>query len=293
MKEKKAVDIWKIALEAIFMALFATAVSLGASWINKSDLQVNVTSPILTDGVYTTMIDLKNFSKTDSQKDITILLLLDNELIYWESDTECKEMVQNDITIYRIAPDSNCSILLETKQPLNASNLRITSEAKTSIIFLDKQKNFSKSIIIAFITNVAALATTYTVTFSLLEKKRLERRAIYEEQENRMQEQLNRRLSKAEKDVLENVRIQKETQLFYAARFTDYARELTFWKDTVRKLLYALGKSEKDAEILFDVVTDSLKTYTTRKIDKQDYETINYLARRIARTMSPEKKDEQ
>lgn len=71
-------------------------------------------------------------------------------------------------------------------------------------------------------------------------------------------ERVEKRLSDAEKVYWRF----KTTTL---KRLSDYSKELDFWRDTIRKVLYTANIDKSHAEKLIDDVTNSLKTYTTRK----------------------------
>jgi hypothetical protein len=62
-------------------------------------------------------------------------------------------------------------------------------------------------------------------------------------------------------------------RLFLGARVSDLQKELDFWRDTIRKLLYNSGK-KGDAEKVIEAVTDNLKTYRTRERSYTDYKTL-------------------
>ena len=69
-------------------------------------------------------------------------------------------------------------------------------------------------------------------------------------------------------------------KVYHLVRMRDYQKELDFWKDTIRKFLYKSKETEDSAERLFSIITDSLKTYSTRKNVGSHYDEIVYLANR-------------
>ena len=58
-----------------------------------------------------------------------------------------------------------------------------------------------------------------------------------------------------------------KARILNAARLSDYAKELNFWRDTIRKILYLNSESKIVADELFSTVTDMLKTYNTRSLN--------------------------
>ena len=59
-------------------------------------------------------------------------------------------------------------------------------------------------------------------------------------------------------------------------------RELSFWRDTVRKMLYNSQSEFQTADKVIETVTSTLKTYTTRKLGDENMDELLYLAQLIA-----------
>jgi hypothetical protein len=63
------------------------------------------------------------------------------------------------------------------------------------------------------------------------------------------------------------------------ARLSDYAKELSFWRDTIRKILVEQGQTLKDTDTIINNVTKSLKTYSTKALeDIESFESIKIAA---------------
>jgi hypothetical protein len=72
-------------------------------------------------------------------------------------------------------------------------------------------------------------------------------------------------------------------RLLSVARISDYRRELEFWRDTVRRVLYARSESRADREGFLRGVTDALKTHlTNRSSDRRDFDEVVIMAEVIA-----------
>ena len=68
-------------------------------------------------------------------------------------------------------------------------------------------------------------------------------------------------LEKAKAEIRnENARI----RLLLLARMSDYSRELEFWRDTIRRLMYAHVPNKATLEELLNDISASLKTFSTR-----------------------------
>jgi hypothetical protein len=70
----------------------------------------------------------------------------------------------------------------------------------------------------------------------------------------------------------------RRIQILLLARLSDYSKELTFWRDTIRKILYQTTGDSKVSEKVIDQITETLKTYGTRSGAADDFETIEVLA---------------
>jgi hypothetical protein len=75
---------------------------------------------------------------------------------------------------------------------------------------------------------------------------------------------------------------QKRIQILLLARLSDYSKELSFWRDTIRKILYQATGDSKGSETVINQVTETLRTYGTRSGAADDFETIEVLARMLS-----------
>jgi hypothetical protein len=79
--------------------------------------------------------------------------------------------------------------------------------------------------------------------------------------------------------------------LLLMARITDLSKELTFWRDTIRKIIYTSGRSKLDAEEILKLVSSHLGTQSTHG-RSDDFEATLLLARLLATPKSaPESAD--
>ena len=79
------------------------------------------------------------------------------------------------------------------------------------------------------------------------------------------------------------VRIVKRLQILLLARIRDYEKELSFWRDTVRKVIYSMGDDKNAAKEFLLCVTKSLKTYgTLESADEYGFEAVQTVADMIA-----------
>lgn len=75
----------------------------------------------------------------------------------------------------------------------------------------------------------------------------------------------------------------RKANLLTISRLSDYARELDFWRDTIRKFMYQATGDSNVAEKLIKEITENLKTYSTlyKPSPSVDFESIQILAKYI------------
>ncbi|SRR5258706_6352162 len=112
----------------------------------------------------------------------------------------------------------------------------------------------------------------FNTNFEKIEKEMKEKAAEWEilRQEN------EKRILEAEESTKSIYEQFQRVRLLLLARLSDYEKELSFWRDTIRKILYEGKTDEKTVERLFDQVTKSLKTYSIqgREVDFAAIETL-------------------
>jgi len=70
----------------------------------------------------------------------------------------------------------------------------------------------------------------------------------------------------------------RRAKLLTLARLSDYAKELQFWRDTVRKAVYQTTNDTAGAEKLIAAISESLGTQSTAKAGVAEFETVKMLA---------------
>lgn len=66
------------------------------------------------------------------------------------------------------------------------------------------------------------------------------------------------------------------------ARISEYSRELQFWRDTIRKILYLQNQDRRSREAFLDEVSANLKTYQTRD-SIPEFEVVSTMADMLVR----------
>ncbi|WP_337034733.1 hypothetical protein [Paenibacillus illinoisensis] len=77
---------------------------------------------------------------------------------------------------------------------------------------------------------------------------------------------LKKRLDEIESRVV-------KTRIIHARRIYEYKKELSYWRDTVRKIIYNAGMSEREANKMLEQISVNLKTHRTQK-EEHDLESL-------------------
>lgn len=287
MKDEKKVQWWPLVVSAFISALFVALFSLVATWIMRSTLSVTISTPIQEEQYYITAIDIKNFSKKVESLDLCISP--HNAVVGIESVIPYQQDNQNGIiTIAKIQPQSSISLLLRTSGYIDKDNLRISGDSRTELSFLSEKKAISATVLLFAITQFAIyFSVMFIINFISQKKRNAQVSALNEELQTQKSE-----IVKLKKESVLNRKSLQWIKSFYLVRFSDYVRELSFWKDTIRKMIYSIGTKGQDVEKLFDVVTTSLRTFTTKE-QKVDYQELEYIAKKMLEAGTSSKDEEE
>lgn len=130
---------------------------------------------------------------------------------------------------------------------------------------------------------VMVIGSSFTLWFS-------KRKIMQVQNHIREVEEKSEKVSAETEKLSDKIDVQKEQskksinelRLYYFARISDLQKELSFWRDTVRKMLYNSQNEFQTADKVIETVTSTLKTYTTRKRSDKNMDELLYLAQLIA-----------
>jgi len=214
----------------------------------------------------------------------------------------------------KIPSRKNIQIIINTKQQLDERKIEVHSKnnhAKTDFLFEKESplKAQIRSIIINSILYSVFFGISSYLTLRTLEKRRLKaneeidevnkslekHKKEYKENEEKWKNLLsenkeaNEKIVKGSKEIdqklinikedLEKARTDSlKKQILLTAKLNDYKKELNFWRNTIRKILYKQSNKENNADNLFKLVSSSLKTYQTNEKHIPDFESLKVLS---------------
>lgn len=206
--------------------------------------------------------------------------------------------------IEEIMSDNNVQIILEVDQYIRDEDIEVYSnEGNINVVYLSQKD----SPLISQINNLILNALVYALILGLLTFLNLKDRdnKIKEVEENHQkavqtikksskdteeryseikEELANERLKlkKVEDSQVKLISDLKKINILQIAKLNDFRKELSFWRDTIRKTLYHRTGDEDKAKELIRVVTRTLKTYQTNEKNEHDFESLKILAKMIS-----------
>ncbi|MFE4352452.1 hypothetical protein [Peribacillus butanolivorans] len=206
------------------------------------------------------------------------------------------EIVKNNINptsdsvfeITKIQADSNVELILITDQSLNDKEIVVNGNGnKVNVEYTSELKNP----ITGQIISSAASAFLYTIILVILMYYSNERQnikmakldALLKVNEDQIS-YTNNELESIKVDLIKEKENGMKKNILLQAKLNDYRKELNFWRNTIRKIIYQSyqsPKGEKTAEQLMEIVSSSLKTYQTNEKQNHDFESLKVLSKMI------------
>ena len=260
----------KIIVDAIVTSLISSLVlfiiNSGVYWFTKEKINITVTPSLYINNEYVTVISIKNFQNNKSIQEIN--LWLDNVIVK-NINTELKNVTtNNNIKINNIEPDYTGSIIIYSEKEINEQNLKVELNEKCNLVFTNSQKesayiqiiNYLGTALIYFIEFAIMLYLSNKISSKQVEK--LKEKVEEEEKVLKLLEKSQEKTTKQEKELQKRI---MKNKLLLERKLSDYSRELNFWKDTIRKILYGVSCDETKKKDICEIVTDNLKTYRTKE----------------------------
>ncbi|MGG0025251.1 hypothetical protein ABEY03_16345 [Bacillus inaquosorum] len=296
-KEKVTEYIWTILIPTIITFI----ISWVGSYYNGTST-VSIGQPTKVSGQYITPInispyhDIKELRITFPQK-LDVKQISSNEPINVKSDKNNIGVESNStFEIAKIVENNSVQLLITTQKKLNDKEIRIDKNGNNISVNYESQiVNPAKKQLI----NLIITSSIYFIMLNILAlimNKRWDK--YYAKMKNEIKEfednakdldkkskkkteelsELRKTLNQAFEETDRIKYHEKKKQILLLAKLNDYKKELTFWRNTIRKVLYELPDGDKKADKLIGTVTSSLKTYGTVEKNEHDYESLKVAA---------------
>jgi hypothetical protein len=184
-----------------------------------------------------------------------------------------------------VEPGGIVDILVPIESQSQVSLIRLINQEQVGFSTMQKEdvkqpflRALVESLRIAIISSLIYGVVVFWV-YSLLEnsqnRAKEQTKELKEEIETKQEqnEELLRKYSDSADDLVNSTR---RIRLLLFAKISDYEKELSFWRDTIRKMLYERKADKMTVDSLFDQVTKSLQTYSVqeRGVDFDAVETL-------------------
>lgn len=260
----------KIIVDAIMTSLISSLVlliiNLGGYWFTKEKINITVTPSSYINNEYVTVISIKNFQNNKSIQEIN--LWLDNVIVKNISTELKNETTNNNIKINNVVPAYTGSIIIYSEKEINEQNLKVELNEKCNLVFTNSQKESAYIQIINYLGTALIYFIEFAIMLYLANKinnkkiEKLEKKIEGEEKVLKLLEQSQKISEKKAKELQKRI---MKNKLLLERKLSDYSRELNFWKDTIRKILYGVSKDAMKKKDICEIVTDNLKTYRTKE----------------------------
>ncbi|MCU4666576.1 hypothetical protein ABE321_07195 [Bacillus paralicheniformis] len=192
--------------------------------------------------------------------------------------------VDNESTfeITKIAEESSVQLLISTKKAINDKNINVDKNGNNLSVYYEAALlNPAQKQLLSIILNGVLLFLILNFVLWLTEKRR---KRDYKRMRNLIRDSRRDLRARARdfetlKNDLDREKYKSaKARILLQAKLNDYKKELSFWRNTIRKVLYEIPDGEKKAEKLIGTVTSSLETYETNEKNQHDFETLKVAA---------------
>jgi hypothetical protein len=232
---------------------------------------------MLDEGDYVTSISIKNFKNSKILEDIKICIPKNVPIKKVQTNSNYTCDSNTNILSVTIDPDDTSTILIETSNKIESDSIKFSTNYNLDVVKtkLEWPYNTQYTIYLLFYILI------YFIGFAVLNY-------IMEKRTNKVHNdisELREKSDKTHKDYEqyknESRKIMIQNRLYYQVRIKDLSKELNFWKDTIRKIVYLSAKNKVDVETLFGTVTKELKTFGTNQNLDNDLDEIRYMVDKI------------
>lgn len=283
MSNREKPNLVHIVIEAAIPVIIGLWLTVAVQWLTMESAIVNVSASAKLDGQYLTVVSVRNLKEETLPG---LFLYVDSEIdILDMRSSDGFNLHQHYIESDSISPKANYTLTIWTEQPILKGQIIAESDYKISMNSAGSNTPFIVQILwaIGVAGIVMIIGSSFTLWFSkrrIMQVRNNIREA--EEKSEKASAEVEKLLSKMDDQKKQSTKAINEVRLYYFARISDLQKELSFWRDTVRKMLYNSQHEFQTADKVIDTVTSTLKTYTTRKRSDENMDELLYLAQLIA-----------
>ncbi len=294
-----------LAPAALTFALTLT-VPILLDFLSMPNLSVDVSSSVLDGNQYTTIVTIENSSETVYHD---VDLYLTNNVVTFVHTLEEVQFSDNSILIQEILPESSSVLMVKSEGLIDKEHFFVDEEYSANINFpFGGMRLYILGLLFACIQFVIVAVSLY-FSDKMLSKRMYASDLRWDEKQRALimkcdeiseaiaqktteNAELNEQIEQISADIdsqKEEAKVQlrdarllsKRLTIYYQLRNSELQKELSFWRNTLRKVLYSKEQNFIVADSIIETVTEELKTYTTREKGQTDIDKEFYIARMI------------
>lgn len=296
--KKEKLNLVRIVCDSILTAVIGSLVTIAFQWFSVESAIVSISPSAEINGQYLTIVSVHNL-KEKTLSDLSLYFEPDVDILKIESK-DSFELQQQYVKLDSLAPKAKYGVAVWTTQEIKKDHVIAESEYKTQLDYANEDSPFMVQLLKRTVLFWGAMfliifgenlyiqnknAKNYQKMVDLHneahEKVKSQEKLIQQIQEDlkKAKEESDQSINEAEARIMKE---NQELRSYYTVRIAQLSKELAFWRDTIRKLLYDGQKEFQTADKVIETVTVTLKTYTTREHNDDKMDETLYLAQLIA-----------
>lgn len=298
--------VWETVLGSILYGVVIFVFSLIASIFFGSNTIVKIGDSIkVEDDQFFTSININAFEDIDDLR-VSIPVTMRTEQIKSNKSIKIK-IIKNNIgtsngsvlEIDKISSDNNVELILVTNEKISTKEIVVNGKGNEIDVehaadMEDPIKGEIRSLALNALIYALFMGIAIYVSKRDRDKKIVSSREkidevreemrVIEEKRLELKEEIDnqKKVAEDQRKAIDKVSIEAQKRnILLQAKLHDYRKELSFWRDTIRKIIYQLPDGKDKAEQLIRIVSSSLKTYQTNEKQNHDFETLKVLSKWI------------
>jgi len=280
-------NIKDIILSASITAIMTFIFTVILQFIVADSGKITFNNSIRVDNSYLTSVEVRNFKTKDYINDIEISLnsLKINKIEYNEN-LEIK-YDNSKLILNKVLPKSSSSIIIYTDKPIESNEVFIVTKDNLNIVYTKNEKSVIYIIFVTVGINTIVFFIMLVFINAYHDKKNIQinqRIEVIRDRNEAMGKECDELKNQSDLSYDRLKQVEKtnyENRLYYVAKINDFSKELDFWRNTVRNLLYKSGIKKIDVDDINNEITNSLKTYGTKDKMEISHEELSFFARKL------------
>lgn len=290
MSNKGKPNLLHAVISALVTTIISSAVSIVLQWLSLESVVITVSPSSELEGKYLTIVSVQNLQK-ETLSELSLYFDTNFDILEITSEDQFEQHEQY-IELESIAPKAKYSVVVWTEYPILNNQIISESNYKTRLEY----SNDSSPVLLQMLWFIIPfglitfVGTGLQIWIDWKHRIKESQKILKECDKLKKENEKGRAELQAQKDDLTQAKAEyqninrkiKEMQSYSITYISQLRKELSFWRDTVRKLLYNRENEFQTADKVINTVTSTLKTYTTRKHSDEDMDQLLYLAQLIA-----------